>query len=788
MANGTHRWSFFRAGGFDQVRIDSGQDIVHLAELDQKLWVALACPTKGLEFNSETLTLLDTDKDGRIRAPEILAATKWVTSILKNPDDLLQSKAALPLAAINDSTPDGKAILASAKQILSNLGKADATEISPEQTADTTKIFANTTFNGDGIVPADATTDANLQAIITDIIKILGAETDRSGKPGINQKKLELFFADAQAFLSWHDKSQASDGELPLGPNSAAAAATIKAVATKIDDYFTRCRLAAFDPRATAAVNRAEADYAALGSKDLSAAAAEIGAFPLAKVAPDASLPLKQGINPAWQTAIAALYNQAIKPLLGEKDSLSEAEWAALVAKFAPVDSWLAAKAGATVEPLGIDRIRAIVQSPQALEQIAALIERDASLASEANLIAAVHKLVHYHRDLYKLLLNFVNFRDFYSRKAKAVFQVGTLYLDQRSCELCVRADDPARHSLMAHMSRSYLAYCDLSRKKPDGTVDKMSIAAAITAGDSDDLMVGRNGIFYDRDGNDWDATITKIMENPISIRQAFLSPYKRAIRFINDQLAKRAAAADAAATERLQTSGVATATAAAPGAPAAPIPAPVAKPKIDIGTLAAIGLVLSSVVGFMTGIFLGFLSLGIYMPLGILAVILLISGPSMIIAWFKLRMRNLGPILDANGWAVNAKAKLNIPFGRSLTQMPKLPAGSQRNTVDPYAEKHPARNWTIIILSLLLALWLLWFFGQIEKVAPNLLPKSNYMLRQEQAQQEKEARRAAEVVRARQEEAAKKAGVVLPVVPATAPSPKTPPTTTATTTTAPNP
>jgi hypothetical protein len=667
MANHHHRWSFFRAGGFDQVHIQTGQDIAHLDQLDQKLWVALACPTKGLEFDAETLALLDTDKDGRIRAPELIAAATWTTSLLKNPDDLIHSRPALPLAAINDATPEGKALLASAKQILTNLGKADAAEITPEQTADTTRIFANTTFNGDGIIPADAASDPALQSIITDIIKIFGAETDRSGKPGINQKKLDLFFADAQAYAAWHDKSQS--GELPLGANSAAAAATVKAVAAKIDDFFTRCRLAAFDPRAITAVNRAEADYVALAAKDLSTAAADIAGFPLAKVSPGAPLPLAgQGINPAWRSAIDALNKQAIRPLLGEKDSLTEDDWAALLAKFAAVDSWLAAKAGATVESLGMDRIRAILGTPRAHDQLSALIARDASHEPEATAIAAVHKLVRYHRDLYKLLLNFVNFRDFYSRRAKAVFQAGTLFLDQRACELCVRADDPARHALLAHLSRTYLAYCELTRKKADGSLDKMSIAAAYTAGDSDNLMVGRNGIFYDRHGNDWDATITKIMDNPISIRQAFFAPYKRAIRFVSEQIAKRAAAADAAASERLQSAAatqVATASATAARTQPPPPPPPPPKPKVDVGVIAALGVAAGFIVGALGAVLQAFFGLGIWMPLGVVAFILAISGPSMLIAWFKLRQRNLGPILDANGWAVNAKAKLNIPFGR---------------------------------------------------------------------------------------------------------------------------
>src|SRR6266699_6634727 len=125
----THAWRFFRAGGFDQVRLDSGADLASLEQLDQKLWVALACPTTGLEFDSRTLALIDTDKDSRIRAPEIIAAKKWATSCLKNPDDLLKSSPALPLTAINDATPEGKQLLSSARQILTNLGKKDADSI-----------------------------------------------------------------------------------------------------------------------------------------------------------------------------------------------------------------------------------------------------------------------------------------------------------------------------------------------------------------------------------------------------------------------------------------------------------------------------------------------------------------------------------------------------------------------------------------------------------------------------------------------------------------------------------
>ena len=193
-----HTWKFFRAGGFDQVKLETGADLMALDQLDQKLWVALACPTTGLEFDKTTLALIDTDKDGRVRAPELIAAAKWAGDCLKNPDDLVKGSPSLPLTAINDATPEGKQLLASAKQILVNLGKKDASAITVADTAKVTKKFVNTVFNGDGIIIAESATDDATKAVINDIVACLGADTDRSGKPGIDQAKADQFFAEAR--------------------------------------------------------------------------------------------------------------------------------------------------------------------------------------------------------------------------------------------------------------------------------------------------------------------------------------------------------------------------------------------------------------------------------------------------------------------------------------------------------------------------------------------------------------------------------------------------------------
>ena len=682
------QWKFFRAGGFDQVRLESGADLLALDQLDQKLWVALACPTQGLEFDAKTLQLIDVDKDGRIRPPEIIAAARWAAQCLKNPDDLMRSVPALELAAINDGTPEGKQLLSSARQILSNLGKATATSITVEETSDTLKIFAGTNFNGDGIVPAESAPDPATAAIIADIIASCGPDPDRSGRPGTSQPKVELFFTAAQAYSDWWVKREADPTIAPLGAATEAAFAAVLAIRAKVDDYFSRCRLAAFDVRALTALNRPEAEYLVITGKDISRSAAELAGFPISRIEANRPLHLDSEVNPAWQEALNKFRTEAMVPLIGERAMLSPEDWQAVTAKLVAFEAWLGTKSGALVEKLGLARVRETLAGP-GRKTIEELILKDKALEPESTAIATVDKLVRYHRDLRKLLDNFVSFRDFYGRKDKAVFQAGTLYLDQRSCDLCLPVEDGGRHALMAGLAGTYLAYCDCVRK---ATGEKRQIVAAFTDGDSDNLMVGRNGVFYDRKGADWDATITKVIDNPISIRQAFWSPYKKFVRLVEEQVAKRASAAEAAANAQLAQA----AQAAAELDKVAPVAGkPPEKPKVDTGTVAAIGLVLTTLLSALGGIFGKILGLEWWqIPLACLAIVLGISTPSVIMAWLKLRKRNLGPMLDANGWAVNARAKINVPFGRSLTQVAQPPLNALSDLADPFAEKKSTAKW----------------------------------------------------------------------------------------------
>ena len=708
----SHGWKFFRAGDVDQVVLAEGADLEHLGELDQKLWLALSCPTRGLEFDSRTLDWVDTDHDGHIRSPEILAAVDWTKQVFRNLDDLFADGSSVPLASIKEETQLGRDLLAASRRLLAKLGRPDAGTLSAEDVAGAAEILAASRFNGDGIVPADSADNESTRRAIEDIIEVMGGKPDRSGKPGLDQATIDKFFEAVAATVAWLDQADRDPAIRSLGSATPEAAEAVAAVRAKVDDYFARCRLAAFDTRAAAALGPAESDLAALAGKSLTNEAAEIAQLPLAAIGAGHFLSLSDGLNPAWASRMTVLASAAVRLMLGaDKTALTESDWITVKERLAAFFAWQAARPSAALAALGDARVREL-HAGTFRQDLCALVVLDAAQEDQSSQIDLVEKMVLFRRDLVRLVRNFVNFSEFYSQR-RAIFQVGTLYLDGRSCSLCLPVEDASKHAAVAGLARAYLVYCDCTR--PVG--EKRSIVAAVTGGGTDNLMVGRNGVFYDHKGNDWDCTVTRIIENPISIRQAFWTPYKRFVRMIEEQVAKRASAADEEARQKTQAAATQTVHAdkTKPQEPAGKAPEP---KKIDVGTVAAIGVAVAGMATFLSSILATFLGLGMWMPVGALGLLLAISGPSMLIAWLKLRQRNVGPILDANGWSVNALAKINIPFGSALTKVAALPRGAHRQLRDPFAEKRSP--WGLYLTLLVLAgLAALWRLGHLDPYLP---------------------------------------------------------------------
>lgn len=697
--NNEYEWRYNSVGGVMRVIIDKGEDIRHLGELDQKLWTVLSCPTKGLEFCEKTLQLMDSDNDGKIRVNEVVSTANWLCNLIGNLDVLLESSDGLNLSDFAE-TEDGKRLQSIAKNILESLG-VERDRITIADTSDSIAIFAKTRFNGDGIITANSTDDEGLKTLITQIMEKCGDVDDRSGEKGINQEILEKFYAACAAYAEW---CHAAENELPYADATEDALAAVDAIKAKMADYFMRCKLIAFDEDATAALDVQVAKIEAISGNDLMTCADEIATYPLARPNKECVMLLNGQVNPTWRAAFDKVKALVLDKEFEGKESFTESEWNAIVAKFDTYVAWKGAKAGAEVEDLGIEAIDKILAENRQAD-LQAIIDQDLAVADEVNAISEVDKLLFLKRDFYKLLCNYVTMADFYTRKPgyEAIFQCGKLYIDQRCLDLCIRVEDMAKQAEMASLSGMYLIYCTCTSKVLNKT---MNIVAVLTDGDVDNMRVGKNAIFYDRNGQDWDAVVTKIVDNPVSIRQAFFSPYRKLGRFITDKINKNAAEKEAksmqsltAKTDGAMMSAQQNMAAAQQNPNGTPQPKPQTPAPFDIakfaGIFAALGMALGMIGAAIMAIIDPWYNLFILIAVAVIGT----SGPSMFIAWTKLRKRNLGPVLNANGWAINSKILVNIMFGQSLTSLAKYPK-LDLNAEDPFMEKVPM--WKKVLRRLL--------------------------------------------------------------------------------------
>lgn len=511
-----YNWTFATIGGTTRVKIQSGEDIRHLNELDEKLWTVLSCPVTGLEISEDSLKEIDTDKDGKIHIREVVQAAEWLCNVLQDPELLIKGK-----------------------------GEVRVTEIRDESIRTTAEKIAK-----EGIVTLDMVNAA-----------IANAQVDTQSTPE--------------------------------PPYSAEVIAAYKNCKEAYNGYFATQHL--------------------------------------------------------QQIGLAQIPEGAVAP------GIPEAEWLAMEAKITEYEASVNAINSANTAALEAVRAEYL----------------------------PLRRLLLLTRDFYTLLCNFVSFQDFYAKHGIpvignnsvndkwAIFQAGTLVIDQRACHLCLRVNDISKHDAQATASGMFLIYCNCTYQ---ATGEKMQIVAAMTVGDIRNLKVGKNALFYDRMGRDWEAVVVKIIDNPISIGQAFWSPYRKFGEWVTNLINKSAADKENKAftdfTAKVQENSV------------DKEKQPQKLQAFDIakfaGIFAAIGMAVGYIGAFLTSIGGGIKELfhiGWWAPIvAVVALALVISGPAMIMAWFKLRKRNLSPLLNANGWAVNADAIVSVLFGGTLTEQAQFP------------------------------------------------------------------------------------------------------------------
>ena len=691
-----YKWEFENIGGTPRVKIRNGSDIANLDKLDTKMWTVLSCPVQGLEIDTKSLSYIDSNGDGKIRVSDVLSTAKWLTDAISNHDLILKGDDHIHIKEFNTATEIGSKLYNSSKQILENLGKQEQV-VSFAETSDISKIFAQTRFNGDGIITEGTAEDPMEKAAIAAAVAATGGTADRSGIQGVNASQIEAFYASLSAYDAWLKAAV----EAPFGADTDSVIAAYNALDAKVKDFFMRSKLAAFSPASAEKLDVQASQIEAISAGNLAEKGEEIAQYPIARVTGKAEIDLAEPVNPAW----AAQFNSVVKAALPENKTLSESDWASVASKINAYVAWKGSKAGAEVEPLGYEAVKQLLAENRK-DALLALVASDAALAEEANNIDMVVKFLYVYRDFYRLLRNFITFEDFYCKEKNAIFQNGRLIVDQRECKFCMNVADMGKHNATAASSGMYLLYCDCTTKQ---SAAKLQIVAAVTVGEVGNLSVGKNAIYYDTKGVEWDAVITKIVDNPISVKQAFWSPYRRMATVVENLINKSAAEKDA----KMMADATAKINAAPTSLPAAPADADgkqAATPPFDIAKFAGIFAAIGMAVG-MIGTALASLAEGIFalkwwqLLLSLIAILMIISGPAMVMAWMKLRRRNIAPLLNANGWAINASSKISIPFGETLTDSAKFPLLKLK---DPYKKKGMSAGakilWTLLAVLIVAA------------------------------------------------------------------------------------
>lgn len=502
----SYKWKWTKEGRMAQVRFVTGEDIARLAELDQKCWAALSMPTTGVRFDARMLELMDTDGDGRIRTPEVIAAIDFLKAKNVNLDDLLKP-----------SEADRKKLA----DVLAR--QADLAASAPSA-------------------------------------------------------------ADKQALADWEAKGKTPEVAV-FGEATATGEAALAAVESVIDAFFAP-------------------------PEDM----------PLVTEAPDVTLPLRDHLNPKHLEAIMAFADACVKPVLGDGvTSIDRIGWKKVKAAFVPYRAWVAAKPVMNAGKLG-------------------------DLVDE-------ERVLRYKLHLLEFLENFVSMRRLYAADESATFQMGTLRIDGKEMSLCFHVASEAAHSALSGKSNCCVLYLKLTR--PSEKAER-SVCAVVTAGAVAQLYVGRNGVFFDRDGKDWDAVVTKVVENQVSLAEAFWAPWRKLGEGVASTVKKFLGAKQSAAQATVDASAQST------EAGGAAMASSVAAIGIGIGMVTAAAASLMAVVSGMNAK---------EVAISIVALVLVVSLPSMILTWFKLRKRDLGAILNAGGWAVNRPMYFSMKRARAFTK-----------------------------------------------------------------------------------------------------------------------
>jgi hypothetical protein len=688
------KYIFNNYGGSYQLKIETPEDLKKILDLDEALWAATSLPIDILNMDKKFLEYLDTDSNGRIRTDEIKNGVRWLFNILKDCSHISEKTEVLFLENINTDIMEGKTLQDTAKIILSNLNeKNNPDRINLMQVRNLQGIMASSTTNGDGIITPDAAEDEELTGLINLIMKLMGSSNDASGKSGINVTQATEFFTQVTLYLEWIEKGKIPEGkektEIKVWGNSTHDAfISLEDVERKLDEFFAQCAITHFDNRIKNALQLKQKELDETDFTDRSIILDRLKTAPLAEINSEGVLHLDGYINSLFRDAIADFRERVLTKIYGETTKLTQKQWEDVKNIFHNYRAYIDGKKGEKVAGIEEGVLRKYLHGGYR-ERIFSLIQRDLAVAEKIKHIRDVEKLILYQRFLLEFTNNSASFASVYNPDIRSIFEAGTLVIDGRKIPFTILINDRNKHKKVAQNSNVYLMYLEITSKHNGDA--KFEIVAAVTSGDSGTLRIGKRGIFFTRDGKEWDAEVIDIVINPIGLLESIKAPFIKLTDSIKDQIERFAKSRE----DRIETTVV------------SPSGASVTRDLLVGGgvAIAALGSSFAYIAKAVSQV----RPVHFLITIGIILFVILFPG--LIIGFIKLRKRNLSILFEASGCAINVRMKLTVGLGRLFTFVPAYPVNSQKKRLDIVAQlaksikKSKGSDWIRLIKIALLTI-----------------------------------------------------------------------------------
>ena len=677
------RFQYF--GGTLQLKVENAGDLRRVGKLDEAHWVATSAPIAAINVDPVFLELVDTDHDGLIGCSELRQAISWLFEHLKDYAGTNAGNTALVLAAIRNQSDEGRRIVETAIKILTRLDSTEKSRITLDQVRRIKKEEEGRAVSEAGIVLPEASQGddaAALRRFLSDILATVGGDSHPSGSKGVSRKYLDEFLTETESFLCWLAKAERVDGEpfspvMPLGETTSSAYSLFSFLRNKIDEYFVLCQTLLLDRRVGEQMPAGISHLEEVDFADPSAVQSLLVRAPLAPPQPDGMLDFDSRINPHYAVQLEDLRKGVLLPLLegaAEKE-LTKEQWGHVKECFSPHENWINSKPACRVEGLGAERLREYLNDSQLVRAARELMDQSKTTAFVLDNVRLLEKVILYQAYLLSFANNFVSFPDLYNPKRRALFEMGTLIMDGRHFNLSIRVHDRSQHANIARASNMLVLYVEVGSKEKGKLYE---VAVPVTSGSKGNLYVGKRGVFHEVDGREMDAFVVAIVENPVSLGEAVMAPFQRLGRVVTGKIESITGAAeeklDAAGSEAV--SGVQAAFAKKP--PASQVPSAPSGQAIG-GLLAGGGIALAALGSSAAFVVKTFAGLTWQSTLaGILAAVAAVAVPASLVAHLKLRRRDLSAILEASGWAINARMRLTRRQANDFTCVPGYPSGAR--------------------------------------------------------------------------------------------------------------